>query len=154
MSAGRPSSFVSLLPPVRPNSPICSSRWPSDANLRTTWSSIPLLPIQLRRIARRITIGVGRTGTPSGDNSGDIFLAFSTANGEGFGVEGALRAHRYVANDRLDPVFLATVEAVEEAIVNAMLAAETMTGRDGHRVVAIDHDRLREVLGRHGRFAG
>jgi L-aminopeptidase/D-esterase-like protein len=117
-------------------------------------TDLPLLPIQLKRLARRIAIGVGRTGTPSGDNSGDIFLVFSTANDGAFGSETGLRAHHYLANEILDPAFLATVEAVEEAIVNAMLGAETMTGRDDHEVVAIDHDRLCEVMRRYGRLDG
>ncbi len=116
-------------------------------------TDLPLLPIQVSRLARRISIGVGRTGTPSGDNSGDIFIAFSTANpSPGDGV-GALRRLDYVPNEALDPVFLAVVEAVEEAILNAMVAAETMVGRDDHEVVAIDHDALRDVMHRYGRLA-
>jgi D-aminopeptidase len=115
-------------------------------------TDLPLLPIQLQRLARRISIGVGRTGTPSGDNSGDIFLAFSTANPEPDKLTDGLHSLDFVPNEVLDPVFLSLVEAVEEAIVNAMVAAETMTGRDGHRVVAIDHDELREVMRRYGRL--
>jgi len=117
-------------------------------------TDLPLLPVQLRRIARRIGLGVGRTGTPSGDSSGDIFLAFSTANPTPDNDSTGLRELAYVPNSALDPVFLATVEAVEEAIVNAMIAAQTMVGRDGHRVVAIDHAELLDVMRRYARAEG
>ena len=112
---------------------------------------VPLLPIQLRRMARRISLGVGRTGTPSGDSSGDLFLAFSTANAEPLPKRG-LGSLDFVPNTALDPVFLAVVESVEEAIVNALVAAETMTGRDGRTVHAIDHAALVDVIRRHGRL--
>ena len=116
-------------------------------------TDLPLLPIQLQRLARRISIGIGRTGTPSGDNSGDIFLAFSTANAElGMPADGLHRLD-FVPNDVLDPVFMSLVEVVEEAIINAMVTAETMTGRDSHRVVAIDHEELKQVMRQYGRFA-
>ncbi len=109
----------------------------------------PLLPIQIQRLARRISIGIGRTGTPSGDNSGDIFMAFSTANPTPLGAADTLRRMEYVPNEILDPLFLAVVQATEEAIVNALLAARTMTGRDNRTVRALDHDRLIDVMRRH-----
>jgi D-aminopeptidase len=112
----------------------------------------PLQPIQLKRLARRLAIGIGRTGTPSGDNSGDIFLAFSTANGESAARGRPLREMQFVANEFLDPFFLAVVEATEEAIVNAMVAAEDMTGRNGHRVRAIHHEELVKVMRRYRRL--
>lgn len=112
----------------------------------------PLQPIQLKRLARRVAIGIGRTGTPSGDNSGDIFLAFSTANGEAATGRSALREMRFLANEVLDPFFLAVVEATEEAIVNAMIAADDMTGLNGHRARAIDHGELVTVMRRYGRI--
>lgn len=106
----------------------------------------PLLPVQLQRIARRIGIGMGRGGTPSGNNSGDIFLAFSTANDQGALPEPPCLRLEAVSNDDMDALFLATVEAVDEAILNAMLGAETMTGKAGRVVHAIDPARLRALV--------
>ena len=105
----------------------------------------PLLPHQLERIARRATMGLARTGATSGNGSGDIFLAFSTAND---GVAAAPREIHVnmLSNSRISALFSATVEATEEAIVNALVAAETMTGRDGNRADALPHARLRELL--------
>jgi D-aminopeptidase len=119
-------------------------------------TDVPLLPIQLQRLARRISIGIGRAGTPSGNNSGDIFLAFSTANAtpeaqSGIGGTSGLQHLDYVPHEALDPVFTAVVESVDEAVINALVAAEDMTGRDGHCVSAIDHTRLQEVMARYGR---
>jgi L-aminopeptidase/D-esterase-like protein len=112
----------------------------------------PLLPHQLERLARRATLGVARTGSVSGNGSGDIFVAFSTAN-TGAARDTTVVTVRSLPNERLNPVFAATVEATEEAIVNALVAAETMVGVDGHRVEALPHDRLREVMRRYGRLA-
>ncbi len=110
----------------------------------------PLLPHQLKRLTRRAAMGIARTGGTSGNGSGDLFLAFSTANPGAAGAAGAA-AVSMLPNDRMDPLFDATVQSVEEAIVNAMVAAETMVGRDGHRVVALPHDGLREALAKYGR---
>ena len=107
----------------------------------------PLLPSQLQRLARRAGMGIGRAGTPSGNNSGDLFLAFSTANDQGRAPEPRRYSMECLGNDTLDPVFLAVVEAIDEAVLNAMVAAETMTGRDGRVVQAIDHARLRAIFG-------
>jgi len=112
----------------------------------------PLIPPQLKRLAKRVSLGLGRDGSYSGDGSGDIFIAFSTAN-LGAGNSKGLRQLTMLPNDSLDPLFLATVQATEEAIVNAMIAAETMTGIDNHRVIALPHDRLREVLKKYNRLA-
>lgn len=111
----------------------------------------PLLAHQLKRLARRVTLALGRNGSISGNDSGDIFIAFSTAN------SGAAAAARVVdlkmlPNDALDPVFRATVEATEEAIVNALVAAQDMTGIDDHRVIALPHAALRAVLKKYGRL--
>jgi len=106
----------------------------------------PLLPIQLQRLARRVAIGIGRSGTPSGNNSGDIFLAFSTANDPGEAPSPELLRFDAINNDDMDPLFLATVESVDEAILNAMLGAETMTGKRGRVVQAIDPERLRALV--------
>jgi D-aminopeptidase len=105
----------------------------------------PLLPHQLKRLARRATMGLARTGSTSGNGSGDIFVAFSTANTEAAKTAG-LRSLKMVPNDEMNPLFEATVQATEEAIVNALVAAETMTGVDDHRVIALPHDRLRQAL--------
>ena len=105
----------------------------------------PLLPHQLKRLARRATMGLARTGSTSGNGSGDIFVAFSTANA-GAVQSTSLRSLQMVPNDEMNPIFEATVQATEEAIVNAMVGAETMTGVDDHRVVALPHQRLQEVL--------
>jgi D-aminopeptidase len=112
----------------------------------------PLIPTQLKRVARRVSLGLGRDGSYSGDGSGDIFIAFSTANA-GAGGEKGLRQVTMLPNERLDPIFLATVQATEEAVVNAMVAAETMTGKDNHTVEGLPHDRLREILKKYNRLA-
>ena len=112
----------------------------------------PLIPTQLKRIARRVTLGLGRDGSYSGDGSGDIFIAFSTANPEA-GKQKGLNHLTMMPNGDLDPIFLATVRATEEAVVNAMVAAETMSGLDNHTVIALPHDRLREVLKKYNRLA-
>jgi D-aminopeptidase len=107
----------------------------------------PLLPSQLDRLARRAAIGIGRGGTPSGNNSGDIFMAFSTANDPGQLPEPPRLRIDALSNDDLDPFYLAAVEAVEEAVLNAMVAAEPMTGKHGHHVSALDHVALRRAFG-------
>jgi D-aminopeptidase len=105
----------------------------------------PLLPHQLKRIARRLTMGLARTGSVSGNSSGDLFLAFSTAQVSR--AENAKTATvRMVTDEHIDPLFTATVQASEEAIVNALVVAESMTGRSGRRIEAIPHDRLREIF--------
>jgi len=111
----------------------------------------PLIPTQLKRIARRVSLGLGRDGSYSGDGSGDIFIAFSTANPGAVGTKG-LHQLTMLPNDSLDPIFLATVQATEEAVINAMVAADTMTGIDNHTVIALPHDRLREVLKKYNRL--
>jgi len=112
----------------------------------------PLLPNQMKRIAKRVTLGLGRLGSISGDGSGDIFIAFSTANA-GAGLEQKKPvALQMLPNDRMDALFEATVQATEEAVVNALVAARTMTGADGHTVEALPHDRLRDVLKKYNRL--
>jgi D-aminopeptidase len=113
----------------------------------------PLLPSQMKRMAKRVTLGLGRLGSISGDGSGDIFIAFSTANA-GAGLEQKKPvALQMLPNDRMDALFEATVQATEEAVVNALVAAQTMAGADGHTVEALPHDRLREVLKKYNRLA-
>ena len=111
----------------------------------------PLIPTQLKRVARKVSLGLGRDGSYSGNDSGDIFLAFSTAN-PGAASSVGLRQITMLPNAQLDPIFLATVQSTEEAVVNAMVAAATMTGIDNHTVIALPHDRLREVLKKYNRL--
>ena len=111
----------------------------------------PLLPHQLKRIARRASLGMARTGGISGNSSGDIFIAFSTANA-GAAATRPTTEITMLSNSQISELFSATVEATEEAIINAMIAAETMVGRDGRRSEAIPHDRLREILRAYNRL--
>jgi D-aminopeptidase len=108
-------------------------------------TNAPLLPGQLKRIARRATMGLARTGSTSGNGSGDIFIAFSTANPHADAEPGP-NTVLTVSNERISPLFQATVEATEEAIVNAMVGAKTMVGVDGHRVIGLPHEELQRVL--------
>jgi len=117
----------------------------------------PLLPHQCRRIAQRAGLGMARTGGTGATTSGDLFLAFSTGNrglppAEGARTEPGVVTVRTLADQGLDPLFEATIEATEEAIVNALVAAETMVGRDGHTSHRLPHERLREVMARFGRL--
>lgn len=110
----------------------------------------PLLPHQLKRIAQRVGLGIARVGGMGSNSSGDIFLAFSTANPGGW-QRAEVAQVALLPNDRITPLFEATVFATEEAIVNAMVAAQTMTGRNGNTVYAIPHERVREALKKYGR---
>ena len=112
----------------------------------------PLLPHQLKRLARRATLGMARTGGLSGNGSGDIFIAFSTANPEAFKAAG-LSTLQMVSNEEISAIFDGTAWATEEAIINALVAAETMTGANNRRVERLPHDRLRETLKKYNRVA-
>jgi D-aminopeptidase len=111
----------------------------------------PLLPTQLERLARRATMGLARNGSYAGNGSGDIFIAFSTANPQANQAKGS-SGLRMLGSDELDPLFLATANATEEAIINALVAAKSMAGNEGSRVEAIDHAALRAILKAHGRL--
>ena len=111
----------------------------------------PLLPHQLKRVVKRASLGIAKNGGIGGNSSGDIFIAFSTAN-PGAGKEATVANLKMLPNDHINPIFLATVQATEEAIINAMIAAETMTGVDGNTVYAIPHDRLKEVMRKYNRL--
>ncbi len=111
----------------------------------------PLIPTQLKRLARRAALGVARTGSISANGSGDIFLAFSTANPGAWNPNG-IRHIQMLANDEMNPLFAATVQATEEAIVNALVAAKTMTGIDDHTVHALPHREVQEVLKKYNRL--
>jgi L-aminopeptidase/D-esterase-like protein len=105
----------------------------------------PLLPHQLKRLARRVPLGIARVGGMGANGSGDIFIAFSTANPGAAQREGISRVES-LPNGRMTPLFEATVFATEESIINALVAAETMVGIDGTTVYALPHDRLRQAL--------
>jgi D-aminopeptidase len=111
----------------------------------------PLLPHQLARLARRSALGLARTGSVSGNGSGDLFVAFSTANPDAGASEGIVGL-RMLPNDRMNPLFEATVGATEEAIVNALVAGRTMTGFHGRTVPGLPLERVREILRRYGRL--
>ncbi|HEV3408729.1 MAG TPA: P1 family peptidase [Chthoniobacterales bacterium] len=113
----------------------------------------PLLPHQLKRLARRASMGIARTGSVSGNGSGDLFIAFSTASPGAADPAKPVQIVGTIPNDRLDPIFDATVQSVEEAIVNAMVVNRTMVGRDGRRVDALPHDRLKAALQKYNRLA-
>jgi len=112
----------------------------------------PLIPNQLKRLARRATMGLARNGSTSGNGSGDIFIAFSTAN-PGASAPAAVQQLAMLPNDRMNPLFDAVVQATEEAILNAMFAAETMVGVDGHKVEALPVEQVREILKKYNRLA-
>lgn len=111
----------------------------------------PLLPTQLKRIAKRVALGIGRAGGAGENGSGDIFIAFSTSSSEP-GASASVAKIPMLANDALNPLFHAAVDATEEAIVNAMVAAKTMTGIDGNTVYALPHDRLKDIMGASNRL--
>ncbi len=111
----------------------------------------PLVSHQLKRLARRVSLGLGRDGSVSGNGSGDIFMAFSTANAGAAAADHVVDL-KMLPNDLIEQVFASTVQATEEAVINAMVAAETMTGIENHKVIALPHDRLREVLKKYNRL--
>lgn len=113
----------------------------------------PLLPHQLKRLARRVPLGMARTGTTGGHYSGDIFLAFSTAN-PGAAKRSAVQKLEMLSNDEMENLFIATVQAVEEAILNALVAATTMTGINHRTSYAIPHERLQALLAQHQAHKG
>jgi L-aminopeptidase/D-esterase-like protein len=114
-------------------------------------TNAPLLPHQLERIAKRVPIGISRVGGYGGNSSGDLFIAFSTAN-EGAAKRDMIQTINMVPNELLSPFFLATAQATEEAIINALIAAEDMTGKNDTKVYALPHDRLLEILRKYNRI--
>ena len=112
----------------------------------------PLLPHQLKRVARRASLGLARTGSISSNGSGDFFIAFSIRAIRKM-ESSPLESVDMIRNGLLDPVFTATVQATEEAIINALVAAKTMDGRDDRRVIALPYDRLKGVLQKYGRLS-
>jgi D-aminopeptidase len=146
---------------VDPNIPRCGARSAAPAPrgagddelgsiIVVVATDAPLLPHQLKRLATRVSLGVGRMGGFGGNSSGDIFIAFSTANPGAAGARDSTRVVM-IANDRINPLFFATVQATEESIINALLAAETMTGANDRRVHALPVDRLMAAMRKYGR---
>jgi L-aminopeptidase/D-esterase-like protein len=111
----------------------------------------PLAPHQVKRLARRAALGLARSGSTSGNGSGDLFIAFSTANAAAAAATTGTPQLAIVPNDQMNPLFEATVQAVDEAIVNALVAARTMTGLGGRTIEALPHDRLTAILKKYGR---
>ena len=111
----------------------------------------PLLPYQLKRIAKRASLGIARNGGIGANTSGDIFIAFSTANPKSWSSD-SVTALRMLTNDRISPLFQATAQATEAAITNALLAAETTTGANDYRVYAMPRDRMLEIMKKYGRM--
>jgi D-aminopeptidase len=110
----------------------------------------PLLPHQLERLVKRASLGLGREGSIASNYSGDIFIAFSTANAGA--ADTTLATVQMLPNEQLDPLFTATVQATEEAVTNAMVAAETMMGADDIRATALPHGRLVDILRKYNRY--
>ncbi len=135
------------------NAPPQSRRQEGDGSIIVVVATdAPLLPHQLKRIAQRIPLGVGIVGGRGSNGSGDIFIAFSTANENAFDREKNAKVET-ISNDRLTPLFEATVQSVEEAIINAMIAAETMEGINGNTAYALPHDLLIDLLKKYNRFS-
>jgi len=111
----------------------------------------PLLPHQLKRVAKRAALGIAKVGGTGGNSSGDIFIAFSTANPE-IRTTKEIASIAMLPNEQINPIFQATVDATEEAIVNALVAAETTIGIDGNTVYALPHNRLRDILRKYNRL--
>jgi L-aminopeptidase/D-esterase-like protein len=118
-------------------------------------TNAPLMPVQLNRVARRAALGMGRLGSYSGNQSGDLMMSFTTASTAANDPDQTHpSAVTPLASDNLDPLFKAVVEATEESVVNALVAAQTMTGIDGYRFYSLPHAQLRAILKRYGRLEG
>jgi D-aminopeptidase len=143
---GRRSQLVIAGIPVGKEIPGEVYKEESGSCIAVVATDAPLLPNQLKRLARRVSLGLARTGTISGNGSGDLFIAFSTANAGAANPEALTHLVQAIPNDRMDPIFAAVVQATEEAVVNALVDNQSMTGRDNHRVEALPHDRLREIM--------
>lgn len=133
------------------------ARWQENGSIIVVLATdAPLSPLGLEHMARRAAMGIGRHGTPGGNNSGDIFLAFSTANAQPLPqLSPVVQHYDFLNSEFINPCYLAAVESVEEAVINAMLAAETMATfkPGGLQCNAIDHDHLVELLRHHGQIA-
>ena len=149
--AGVPIGAEIPVAPARPPAPVDPA---ADRELGSIIivlaTDAPLLPHQLERIARRASLGLARTGATSGNGSGDIFIAFSTANAKA-ATASDVAPVQMLSNDRISALFSATVQATEEAIVNALVAGETMTGANGRVIERLPHDTLKTLLKKYGR---
>ena len=137
--------------------PALTDRLPSRHSERSciavVATDLPLLPHQLKRLAKRASLGMARTGSLGGNGSGDIFLAFSTANpNAAMGDERGLAPIQSLSNNFIDPLLMASAYATEEAIINSMIAAEDMTGHKGVSAKALPHTKLLEVLRQYNRI--
>jgi len=145
---GRRSQLMIAGVPVGKEIPGDVYKQESGSCIAVVATDAPLLPNQLKRLARRVSLGLARTGTISGNGSGDLFIAFSTANPNVVNSDQVTHQVQTVPNDLMDAIFAGVVQATEEAVVNALVDNDSMTGRDNHRVEAIPHDRLREIMKR------
>src|SRR2546423_4198494 len=143
---GRRSQLMIAGVPVGKEIPGDVYKQESGSCIAVVATDAPLLPNQLKRLARPVSLGLARTGTVSGDGSGGLFVAFSTANKNVWAPDQITHSVQTIPNDLKDPIFTGTLEATQEAVVNALVDNDSMTGRDNHRVEAIPHDRLREIM--------
>lgn len=151
--------YVGTLPP-KATELRCAGNAPRTSALRDQGSIIivvatdaPLIPLQLQRLARRAALGLGRMGSYAGNSSGDLVASFTTAGTANYPDAQHVTPIQQIPSLEIDPLFKGTVEATEEAITNALVAAQTMTGADGLRVYGIPHEALRHILRRYGRKA-
>src|SRR5436189_442457 len=149
---GRRSQLMIAGVPVGKEIPGDVYKQESGSCIAVVATDAPLLPNQLKRLARRVSLGLARTGTISGNGSGDLFIAFSTANPNVVNTDQVIHNVQTIPNDLMDPLFAGVVQATEEAVVNALLDNHSMTGRDNHRVDALPHNRMRELLKKYNRF--
>ena len=145
---GRRSQLVIAGVPVGKEIPGEVYKEESGSCIAVVATDAPLLPNQLKRLAKRVSLGLARTGTVSGNGSGDLFIAFSTANPNVADPNQVTHSVQTIPNDLMDPLFTGVVQAAEEAVVNALVDNHSMTGRDNHYVEALPHDRLRELIKR------
>ena len=149
---GRSGLMIAGVPVGREITDLMPKEVPADTGsiIVVIATDAPLLPHQLKRVVKRAALGIAKNGGIGGNSSGDIFIAFSTANA-GAGKEVSVVNLKMLPNDRINPIFAATVQATEEAIINAMIGAETMTGVNGNTVYAIPHERLKQVMKKYNR---
>ena len=139
------------IPDLMPEKPPKTEDAKTSSIVAVLATDCPLLPHQLKRLCRRVPLGIARLGAVSEGFSGDIFLAFSTAP-IGEAKDNGIRQVNMVSIEKMNPLFEATVQATEEAILNALISAETMTGINGNTVYALPHDRLRAILKKYNRL--
>jgi D-aminopeptidase len=145
---GRRSQLMIAGVPVGKEIPGDVYKEESGSCIAVVATDAPLLPNQLKRLARRVSLGLARTGTISGNGSGDLFIALSTANPNVASPNQITHSVQTIPNDLMDPLFSGVVQATEEAVVNALVDNHSVTGRDNHYVEALPHDRLRELMKR------